>query len=66
MVTLVAVAVGLGAVLLTRGGKIRPMESYHDFEEDYWADMEPTPTEDAPEPEVEVSSDEGDEEKSDG
>jgi hypothetical protein len=66
MVTLVAVAVGLGAVLLTRGGKIRPMESYHDFEEDYWADMEPTPTENAPDPEAEVSSDEGDEGKDEG
>ena len=41
MVTFVAVAVGFGAVLLTRGGKIRPLESYYDFEEDYWADVGP-------------------------
>jgi len=40
MVTLAAGAVGFGAVLLTRGGKIRPLESYYEFEEDYWADME--------------------------
>jgi len=40
MVTFAAGAVGLGAVLLTRGGKIRPLDSYYDFEEDYWADME--------------------------
>ncbi len=41
MVTFIAGAVGLGAVLLTRGGKIRPLESYYDFEEEYWADAEP-------------------------
>jgi hypothetical protein len=41
VVTFVAVAVGFGAVLLTRGGKIRPLDSYYDFEEDYWADMDP-------------------------
>jgi len=46
MVTFAAVAVGLGAVLLTRGGKIRPLESYYDFEEDYWADVEPAQSED--------------------
>jgi hypothetical protein len=40
MVTFAAAAVGLGAVLLTRGGKIRPIESYYDYEEDYWADMD--------------------------
>jgi len=40
LVTFVAATVGLGAVLLTRGGKIRPLESYHDFEEDYWADLD--------------------------
>jgi len=44
LVTFAAAAVGLGAVLLTRGGKIRPLESYYDFEEDYWADMEPQAT----------------------
>ncbi|MBT8395620.1 MAG: YccF domain-containing protein [Gemmatimonadetes bacterium] len=41
MVTFIAGAVGLGAVLLTRGGKIRPLESYYDFEEEYWADVDP-------------------------
>lgn len=40
LVGFAAAAVGLGAVLLTRGGKIRPLESYYDFEEDYWADTE--------------------------
>jgi hypothetical protein len=40
MVTFLAGAIGLGAVLLTRGGKIRPLESYYDFEEEYWADVE--------------------------
>ncbi|MGD2120978.1 MAG: MFS transporter [Gemmatimonadota bacterium] len=39
MVTFLAGAVGLGAVLLTRGGKIRPLEAYYDFEEEYWADV---------------------------
>lgn len=48
VVTLVAASVGLGAVLLTRGGKIRPMESYYDFEEDYWADVEPVEPEPVP------------------
>ena len=48
MATFAAAAVGLGAVLLTRGGKIRPLESYYDFEEDYWADVEPGPRKDAP------------------
>ena len=47
MVTLAVVSVGLGAVLLTRGGKIRPLESYYDFEEDYWADVEPAQPEGA-------------------
>ncbi len=47
MVAFAAAAVGLGAVLLTRGGKIRPLESYYDFEEDYWADVEPGPRKNA-------------------
>ena len=50
MVTFVAVAVGFGAVLLTRGGKIRPLESYYDFEEDYWADVGPRKAADGSEP----------------
>lgn len=54
LVTLVAGTIGLGAVLLTRGGKIRPLESYHDFEEDFWADVEPVPNEDAPDHEGKV------------
>jgi hypothetical protein len=41
MAAFAAGAIGFGAVLLTRGGKIRPLESYYDFEEDYWADAEP-------------------------
>ncbi len=54
MVTFAAASVGFGAVLLTRGGKIRPLESYSDFEEDYWADMDSgEPKEPAPEPAAE-------------
>jgi hypothetical protein len=41
MVFLAAATLGMGAVLLTRGGKIRPHESYFDYEEDFWADGEP-------------------------
>jgi hypothetical protein len=41
MITLAAAAVGLGAVLLTRGGRIRPHESYFDFEEEFWVDVAP-------------------------
>lgn len=38
-ITFVAIAVGLGAVLLTRGGKIRPATAYHEFEEEeMWAE----------------------------
>jgi hypothetical protein len=51
MVTFAAGAVGLGAVLLTRGGKIRPMEAYYDYEEDYWADMDDRGTAPPTEPE---------------
>jgi hypothetical protein len=47
VVTFVAAAVGFGAVLLTRGGKIRPLDSYYDFEEDYWADVDPGETKSA-------------------
>jgi hypothetical protein len=43
VVVFLAVAVGFGAVLLTRGGRIRPYESYMDFEEDFWADAGPAP-----------------------
>jgi hypothetical protein len=41
MITLAAATVGLGAVLLTRGGRIRPHESYFDFEDEFWMDAEP-------------------------
>lgn len=62
MVTLAAASVGLGAVLLTRGGKIRPLGSYYDFEEDYWADMDPAEAEDTasePAPEQTPAPEEG-------
>ena len=62
MVTLSAASVGLGAVLLTRGGKIRPLGSYYDFEEDYWADMDPAEAEDTasePAPEQTPAPEEG-------
>ncbi len=36
MVVFLAVVMGLGAVLLTRGGKIRPYEAYLDLDEDFW------------------------------
>ena len=53
MVVFLAGAVGFGAVLLTRGGKIRPMESYYDFEEDHWADVQPAEaTDGSPSPET--------------
>jgi hypothetical protein len=35
-ITFVALAVGFGAVLLTRGGKIRPYEAYYEFDEEFW------------------------------
>jgi hypothetical protein len=41
MITLAAATVGLGAVLLTRGGRIRPHESYFDFEDEFWVEAEP-------------------------
>lgn len=44
MVTFAAVAVGFGAVLLTRGGRIRPNEAYYDFEDEDWIAEEPTGT----------------------
>ncbi len=37
-ITLAALAVGFGAVLLTRGGRIRPYAAYYDYEEDWWGD----------------------------
>jgi len=39
-VTFIALAIGFGAVLLTRGGRIRPYASYYDFEEDLWEEGE--------------------------
>jgi hypothetical protein len=35
-ITFIAVSIGFGAVLLTRGGRIRPYASYYDFDEDLW------------------------------
>ncbi len=40
-VSFLAAAMGLGAVLLTRGGRIRPYEAYFEVEEDFWGDEEP-------------------------
>ncbi len=37
-ISFLAAAIGLGAVLLTRGGRIRPYETYHEFEEEFWPD----------------------------
>jgi hypothetical protein len=45
MVTLVAAAIGFGAVLLTRGGRIRPDADYYEFEEDGWAEESYPPPE---------------------
>jgi hypothetical protein len=33
-----AAAIGFGAVLLTRGGRIRPYETYYEFEDEPWAE----------------------------
>jgi hypothetical protein len=44
-ITFVALAIGFGAVLLTRGGRIRPYAAYYDFEEALWAEED---EEDAP------------------
>jgi len=45
-VTFVALAIGMGAVLLTRGGRIRPYAAYYDFDDEGWAEpddmMDPT------------------------
>lgn len=42
VISFLAVAVGLGAVLLTRGGKIRPHAAYFDFEEELWDEADPS------------------------
>jgi cytoskeletal protein CcmA (bactofilin family) len=63
VVTFAASAVGLGAVLLTRGGKIRPLESYYDFEEEYWVDVDPQPSDYAA-PESDHATDEKNHENS--
>jgi hypothetical protein len=39
-ITFIAVAIGFGAVLLTRGGRIRPYAAYYEFEEELWAQPE--------------------------
>ncbi len=56
MISLAAATVGLGAVLLTRGGRIRPHESYFDYEDEFWVDAEPVP---ADEGDSDPSPDEG-------
>ncbi|MGW8266736.1 MAG: hypothetical protein ACWGSQ_10230, partial [Longimicrobiales bacterium] len=38
VVTFIALVLGFGAVLLTRGGRIRPYAAYYEFEEDLWAE----------------------------
>jgi hypothetical protein len=38
IVTLVVVSIGLGAVLLTRGGRIRPYAAYYEFEDGAWTE----------------------------
>jgi len=40
IVTFLALAVGFGAVLMTRGGKIRPYAAYYDFEDEAWGEDE--------------------------
>jgi hypothetical protein len=47
VVVIVAVAVGFGAVLMTRGGRIRPHEAYVDLEEDFWSESGTPGTEEA-------------------
>ena len=71
MISLAAATVGFGAVLLTRGGRIRPHESYFDYEDEFWVDAEPvhtdageagpSPDEEAPEDLDESAAPEGDE-----
>jgi hypothetical protein len=55
-ITFIAVAIGFGAVLLTRGGRIRPYAAYYDFDDEVWAESgngtepaEPYPGEPGPE-----------------
>jgi hypothetical protein len=47
VVVFLAVAIGFGAVLLTRGGRIRSHESYFDFEDDFWTDSRTETTEES-------------------
>jgi len=69
-ITFIAVAIGFGAVLLTRGGRIRPYAAYYEFEEELWAQPEeegsadPSPVQEpatdephSPEPEEHPSKD---------
>lgn len=57
MVTFVVGAIGLGAVLLTRGGRIRPYAAYYEFEEGVWGE-EPYPDADQPDvPDTAVEAD---------
>lgn len=47
---ILAMLIGFGAVLITRGGRIRPLESYSDFDEDFWADPGPVSPMEPPTP----------------
>lgn len=47
-ITFVALAIGFGAVLLTRGGRIRPYAAYYEYEEEFWAEDRASGTEDSP------------------
>jgi hypothetical protein len=45
-ISFIALAIGFGAVLMSRGGRIRPYAAYYDFEEDLWAEEEAAPARD--------------------
>jgi hypothetical protein len=45
-ISFVVLAIGFGAVLMSRGGRIRPYAAYYDFEEDLWAEEEAAPARD--------------------
>ena len=45
-ISFIVLAIGFGAVLMSRGGRIRPYAAYYDFEEDLWAEEEAAPARD--------------------
>jgi hypothetical protein len=47
-ITFIALAIGFGAVLLTRGGRIRPYAAYYEYEEELWAEDQGASPEDSP------------------